>query len=226
MDFSQLPVILSLAFGLGMLHSLDADHIMAVSNLASARPNTRNTVLFCLRWAIGHGLTLLLVGLLVFVLGLSLPQSLSRYAELVVAFVLIAIGVFVLFDVLRSQVHIHFHKHDGLPAHAHWHSHQKDRSHVHSHAAVFIGMLHGLAGSAPLLALIPIAMSKQPLFGFVYLLIFSLGVMTAMLIFGGLLGFFTKKILAVSQSLFRWVRALLGLGAISAGGLLLLGIIK
>lgn len=226
MDFSQLPILLSLAFGLGMLHSLDADHIMAVSNLVSTRPSTRNTVLFCLRWAIGHGLTLLLIGLLVFGFGLSLPSALGGYAEFVVAMVLIAIGIFVLFDVLRKQVHIHFHKHDGLPAHAHWHSHQKDRSHVHTHAAVFIGMLHGLAGSAPLLALIPIAMSKQPMLGFIYLLIFSLGVLTSMLVFGGLLGFFTRKILAISQSLFRWVRAALGLGAITAGGMLLVGLLK
>ena len=225
MDFSQLPVILSLAFGLGLLHSLDADHIMAVSNLASTRPDSRSTVWFCLRWAVGHGLTLLFIGIVVFVFGLSLPESISMYAEFVVAFVLILIGVYVISDVLRQHAHIHFHKHDGLPAHAHWHSHKNDKSHRHAHTAIFIGMLHGLAGSAPLLALIPIALSEQAIYGFIYLMIFSFGVLFAMLLFGGLLGVFTNKVLAISQSLFSWVRGLLGVGAITAGSLLLMEII-
>jgi cytochrome c biogenesis protein CcdA len=226
MDFSQLTLILSLAFGLGLLHSLDADHIMAVSNLASSRPDSKNTIRFCLRWAVGHGLTLLFVGLLVFILGLSLPESLSRYAEIVVAMLLIGIGLIVLFEVIRKQAHIHFHQHDGLPAHAHWHRHHQDRSHAHAHTAVLVGMLHGLAGSAPLLALIPIAMSEQPIYGFIYLLIFSLGVLTAMLLFGGLLGMFTSRILKASGGLFRWVRAALGVGAISAGAVILSGMLQ
>ena len=226
MDFSQLPVILSLAFGLGLLHSLDADHIIAVSNLASTRPDRRSTVQFCMRWAVGHGLTLLFIGLLVFVFGLSLPESISTYAEFIVAVVLILIGVYVISDVLRKHVHIHFHKHDGLPEHAHWHSHKNDESHRHTHTAIFIGMLHGLAGSAPLLALIPIAMSEQAVYGFIYLMIFSIGVLFAMLLFGGLLGVFTNKVLAISQSLFSWVRGLLGVGAIAAGSLLIVEIIR
>ncbi len=226
MDYSQVPIILMLAFGLGLLHSLDADHIMAVSNLASSRPNRKATTQFCIRWALGHGLTLLTVGTLFFAFGLSLPASISHYAEIAVGIVLIIIGVLVLVELLRKRAHIHFHEHSGLPAHAHWHSHHKQKSHHHSHTAVFVGILHGLAGSAPLLALIPIATSEQPLYGFLYLLIFSLGVMTSMLIFGGVLGLFTKKILDMSELLFRWVRGVLGLSAIAVGGLLIQGVVQ
>lgn len=226
MDPSQIPMILILAFGLGLLHSLDADHIMAVSNLASAQPGRKKIIRFCLHWALGHAVTLLVIGLLVFALGFSLPSSLSLYAEAVVGLVLIIIGIIVLADVIRQHAHIHFHQHDGLPSHAHWHSHKKENSHRHAHTAVFVGMLHGLAGSAPLLALIPIAMSEQPLYGFMYLIIFSLGVLFAMLLFGGVLGFFTNKILAASESLFRWVRGVLGIGAIGAGGMLILEIVQ
>jgi len=226
MDYNQIPMILTLAFGLGLLHSLDADHIMAVSNLASGRPNLKITVQFCLRWAIGHGLTLFIIGLLVFALGYSLPSTISLYAEFVVGIILVAIGIVVLFDAFRKHAHIHFHKHDGLPAHAHWHSHKKEKSHRHTHTALFVGMVHGLAGSAPLLALIPVAMSNKPVYGFIYLVIFSMGVLCAMLLFGGVLGLFTKKIIDISESLFSWVRGALGFGAIGAGMLVIYRIVQ
>jgi len=224
-DYSQLPMILMFAFGLGLLHSLDADHIMAVSNLASGQSSTKASVTFCLRWALGHGFTLLVIGLLVFAVGISLPVSLSLYAEVAVGLMLVIIGAVVLFDIFRQRAHIHFHQHDGLLEHAHWHSHKKEKSHRHTHTAIFVGVLHGLAGSAPLLAIIPIARTEQPVYAFIYLAVFSLGVLFAMLLFGGLLGVFTKKILSLSESLFRWVRVALGFGAITAGSMLIVEII-
>ena len=217
MDLSQLPMTLSLAFGLGMLHSLDADHIMTISNLAAGRPDRKTSLIFSLRWALGHGFTLMLIGLLVFLFGLSLPTWIAQYAELGVALILVLIGVYVLFDILRRQIHIHFHQHDDLPVHAHWHTHASHASHQHTHTATFVGMLHGLAGSAPLLALLPLAVRQQPVLGFIYLLIFSAGVLLAMLIFGGLLGVFSQQLQRYSDGLFRTMRLLLGIGAIGVG---------
>ncbi len=223
MDYSQISVLLTLAFGLGLLHSLDADHIMAVSNLASGKLGIKSNIRFCLRWAFGHGLTLFIVGLVVFFLGVNLPEELSLYAEMAVATILILIGLFVLYDVWRRQIHIHFHQHDDLPQHAHWHSHQKLKSHTHSHTALFVGMLHGLAGSAPLLAVIPITMTQRPLYGFLYLVIFSFGVILAMLLFGGILGYFSKLIVLYNEKVFRLIRSFLGLGAIGIGSAILIG---
>jgi len=222
-EYSQIPLLLILAFGLGLLHSFDADHIMAVSNLASGRRGVKTNIYFCLRWAGGHGLTLFIVGLFVFVLGISLPEKLSLYAERTVASILIVIGLYVLVDVWRRRIHIHFHQHDDLPSHAHWHSHAKLKSHQHSHTAVFVGMLHGLAGSAPLLAIIPVTLSAQPMAGFLYLIIFSLGVIVAMLLFGGLLGFFSNLVISYSEKIFRLIRTVLGVGAIGVGSVILAG---
>ncbi len=229
MDYSQIPVLLTLAFGLGLLHSLDADHIMAVSNLAQSQQDQRSiktNIQFCLRWACGHGLILFLVGLFVFVLGANFPEALSLYAERAVALILILIGLFVLYDIWHRRLHFHYHQHDNLPRHAHWHSHASEHSHKHSHTALFVGMLHGLAGSAPLLALIPIAMTQRPMYGFLYLIIFSLGVIIAMLLFGGVLGYFSKFIVLYSAGLFRLIRTSLGLGAIVVGSIILAGTVS
>jgi len=231
LDYSQIPVLLTLAFGLGMLHSLDADHIMAVSNLAQNNQHQggiKNSIHFCLHWACGHGLVLFLVGVVVFILGVSLPAELSLYAEMVVAAVLIVIGLFVLYDVWQRRIHIHFHQHDNLPKHAHWHSHANQNSHRHSHTALFVGMLHGLAGFAPLLAIIPATMTSVTITqrawsGFLYLIIFSLGVLAAMLLFGGVLGYFSKFIASSNEKIFRLLRTFLGLGAIGVGSIMLMG---
>lgn len=231
MHLSELFIVLSLAFGLGMLHALDADHVMAVTGLAANKSDRRSALHFCLRWAMGHGLVLLIVGALVFLLGMNIPHSLSHYAETFVGLMLIIIGGIVLGNLSRKNTHVHFHAHDGLPAHAHWHMHSKHElsrhktaGHLHEHGPVLVGMLHGLAGSSPLLAIIPLSMLDSQLTGLLYLLLFSLGVLLAMLLFGGVLGVAMQAIERAGQKLFTAVRALTGLSAIVLGGFILKGL--
>ncbi len=167
---SNLPAVLTLAFGLGMLHALDADHIMAVSTLASTRSGRQRALAFCARWAIGHGLTLLTIGAAVLLLGMAIPARLSADAESLVGVVLVLIGAWVLWDLWRRRVHLHFHAHEGAITHAHWHLDQPgaarrgEHGHAHGHGAVLVGVMHGTAGSAPLLALLPMA-QHGPWFG-------------------------------------------------------------
>jgi len=228
MDLTHISFVIALAFGLGMLHALDADHIMAVSGLIANQRSMKDTLRFCFRWAIGHGTVLVIAGIFAFAVGWVLPASLSHYADAGVGVILIVIGCVLLFNLYRRRIHVHFHSHDGLPAHAHWHRHDghdmaqhADNPHRHSHSAMLVGMLHGLAGSAPLLALIPMATLKSPMLGFVYLLIFSVGVLLSMLLFGGLLGLFIKLVERFAERLLFWVRALTGVGAIVLGGVML-----
>ena len=190
----ELWSVLFLAFGLGMLHALDADHIIAISGLSCQHTDKKDSLFFCMRWAFGHGGALLLIGGAVMFLGMAIPANLSAIAENLVGLVLILIGLVVLWDIYRQRAHLHFHRHDGVSDHAHWHSHQhstqchqKDK-HQHSHAPVFVGVLHGVAGSAPLLALLPLSQMTSPWVGISYLFLFGSGVFVAMIIFGGLLG--------------------------------------
>ncbi len=196
MEETHILTTLILAFGLGMLHALDADHIMAVTGLASTRSSLGAGLRFCLRWAVGHGLTLLIFAAAVLLLGMAIPYTLSSWAESLVGVLLLVIGVWLFIDLIRRRAHLHFHVHDGLPAHAHWHAHdgtsandhENKQSHRHDHRAMFVGVLHGVAGSAPLLALLPLAAMRDPALGLLYVVIFSLGVLLAMVLFGGLLG--------------------------------------
>jgi nickel/cobalt exporter len=234
MDNHSIIALLSLAFGLGTLHALDADHIMVISNFIGRRYSLQQSLKYCARWALGHGAALLVVGFFVFILGRAIPISLSDYAEHGVGLVLIALGVWVFWDLSRKRAHLHFHQHDGLPHHAHWHQHYSHHSihgkqshksdlHKHQHSAVMIGVLHGTAGSAPLLALIPLTQIGSPWLGIAYLALFAVGVLLAMLVFGGVLSRSIQWLQKFGNHFITWFRATVAGGSMAFGVYLLLG---
>lgn len=241
MEFGNLYTLITLALSLGIVHALDADHIMAVSALSTSNINSRSSVKFCLRWALGHGVTLITIGACVFLFGMAIPDQLSVYAEHIVGLVLIFLGILIFIKLRQKNIHLHYHQHDGLPEHAHWHAHNdshqnslkknhtnttshRDQPHRHHHSAVMVGVLHGAAGSAPLLVLIPIAKLATPVYGIIYLLVFSIAVIIAMIVFGGLLGKLYQWLSNYGAQTIKYLRISIASGAIVVGGLLLAGV--
>jgi len=233
---------LGVAFALGLVHAFDADHVMAISVFASDRPAdrvSRNTtgniseralyrngarrgIRAGLHWSGGHGFVLLVAGMALFGLGRMLPPDLSSLAERAVGLLMVGLGLYVFLDLARNRKHVHFHEHAGLPPHAHWHSHADTERHPagdrhrHEHAASMVGALHGLAGSAPILALLPAA-ARSPALGLAYLLVFGLGVALAMALVSGLIGHLAGRLSGGVQS--SGLRALRGISAAGSMGL-------
>jgi hypothetical protein len=177
---------LLLAFVLGLVHAFDADHVMALSVFATRKKDLREGIYAGLRWAIGHGIVLLAVGLGLLLLGQSLPTEVAIASERLVGTLMVLFGTTVWINLVRRGSHLHFHTHDELTPHAHWHDHE-DVGHRHDHGAVMVGALHGLAGSAPILAVLP-ASARSPALGIAYLLLFAFGVAVAMGVVSGLIG--------------------------------------
>ncbi|MCH7790268.1 MAG: sulfite exporter TauE/SafE family protein [Acidobacteria bacterium] len=222
-----LVTILALSFGTGLIHALDADHVAAVSALASRGIRWSKVMRVSCAWAVGHGATLLAVGIAVYVVGIAIPEDLAGLAERSVGLILLAVGISVLFQLARRGVHLHTHSHDDLPAHAHLHTHNDpvhhDEDHRHEHRAVLVGSVHGLAGSAPLLALIPLSQVGSPAAGMAYLGVFCLGVFFAMAVFGGLFGGLLGWGSRSSRWLLSGVQIVTGTVSAVLGGWLLLG---
>jgi sulfite exporter TauE/SafE len=226
---AQLASILSLAFGLGLVHALDADHIAAVAGFAGMRGGRTAAIGYAFKWALGHGATLLVIGITAYGLGLAITPTASAVAEHAVGLVLMLIGIGVLWRIRREHLHAHFHAHGGMPAHLHWHAHthapDSGAAHRHTHTPVLVGLIHGLAGSAPLLALLPITQQSAKhgaWFGLGWLLLFSAGVLVAMLAFGGVLGMVTSQLARRSERALTGLRALVGIAALGLGGSLLI----
>ena len=222
MDLNSITIV-ALAFAAGLIHALDADHVMAVTAIASKKFSMQEILSLCLKWSLGHGLVLFGVGSVILILGLNIPYELSQYAEKAVAIFLILIGAWILKDLYKKRLHIHFHNHDGLTSHAHWHANNSSKrgshnktAHRHEHKSVMVGMLHGTAGLAPLLAILPI--TTQPLWlALVYLLIFCTGIFLSMLIFGGVLGKCVAGLQKYSLASVNVIRGFIGIASISLG---------
>lgn len=172
-----LPVLL--AFLLGIKHSYDADHILAVSNLLSKTKSFNNAVRMSLSWSIGHMLTASVVTLVLFYFRSYFITNFLNYFEYAVAAMLIVLGLVTLTNF--NFTHFHRHKHrDREHDHNHMHLTSKEK-HYHKHM-FGIGLFQGLASNDELLILFVVSLTlttlPQILTG---VLLFSMGVVTGMI---------------------------------------------
>ncbi len=201
--------ILVLGFGMGMLHALDPDHLLTVANLTGPRHSWQAATSFCSHWAVGHGGALLVFGAAVLLLGTALPITLSRMADHLVGLVLLMMGGCILWSLLRAQ----------RPRKPVMSAHGQPAG---KRGALAMGLLHGTAGSGPLLAITPLPALHDPLLGMVYLGVFACGVLTAMLGVGAVLGLGLRQLQQRTPWLITSVRAMLACGASAVGLHLLL----
>lgn len=220
---NEVLIMVLIGFTLGLAHALDADHVMAVSVLGNLRPGFIKTLRYCAQWALGHGSVLLLSGLLLFGLGIGIPESLIQGAEVMVGLFLIGMGLFCLWRFRRERIVLVEHRHGEL-RHRHWRI-EGDQTHELvsaddklGHAPVMVGILHGFAGSAPALALVPVVAQGNAWAAFGYLLLFSIGVMLAMLAFGLGLGAAQQYFNQRSIQLMNRLRHLIAFASMAVGG--------
>ncbi len=184
--------IIFLCFLIGMQHAMEADHVAAVVSLASRNRSLGETARQGVVWGLGHALTLFLFGGLVLVMDAMVPTRFAQALELAVGVMLILLGLDVLRRLMRERVHFHLHRHgESVHFHAHSHlsgqSHDAENSHQHEHPkafpmrALFVGMTHGMAGSAALiiLALDSVQTLAQ---GVLYIALFGFGSILGMAI--------------------------------------------
>jgi ABC-type nickel/cobalt efflux system permease component RcnA len=177
--------LLGLGLLLGLRHSFEPDHLAAVSTLATRQGRLIDACRLGLVWAVGHTTSVGLVTAAIVLFGLHLPAPLWPAADLVVALLLIALGASVIVRYARGRWHLHAHTHDGSP-HLHLHSHAHGAGHAHQHLhgdarrSLSFGLLHGLAGSAAILALLVAAAPTRPA-QLAYFAAFAIGTMIGML---------------------------------------------
>lgn len=177
----------------GLTHALAGpDHLSAVAPLVvGERRSGWGTGLL---WGAGHSLGVWAMGLLALALRDVLPlEQVSSWSERLVGAVLIAVGLWGLRKAFapRLQEEAHTHAH---PPRARW-------------AALWIGGIHGLAGSSHILGLFPALALPSRASSFAYMAGFGLGAIVAMVAFASVLGFASLRLTAGSG---RGYQALLG----------------
>lgn len=218
---SSYVTILMLGFVLGLRHALDTDHIAAVTTVLAQRPSWRASSLVGLSWGLGHTVVLLLVGALVLVLRVPIPEPIAMAAEFAVGVMLVVLGGLLGIKLVKEQWHMHQHDHDGTK-HVHLHSHAQSPGHGHPHwwresvRPLCIGMAHGLAGSAALLLLV-VASAHSVMEGLVYITVFGCGSILGMMLIGLVLSFPVVWSLRLGQPVFLTVQGVASLGSVGLG---------
>jgi high-affinity nickel permease len=191
-------VILLVSLLLGLRHASDPDHLAAVTTLIASgeeRHRVRKAGTMGFLWGLGHGTTLVLIGLPLVLLNQYLPGIVGKIAEVAIGCIIVLLAVRLLVRWRRGLYHVHVHTHDGSEAHRHVHSHVLDESHGHAHrvprrtplSSYGVGLVHGIGGSGGLtLLLISTISDKAQATG--ALLLFAAGTAVSMALLSTALG--------------------------------------
>jgi len=171
------------------------DHLAALLPLSLSRG--RQAWRLGARWGVGHSFGVLAIGAVAVLLKERLDLALvETWGERLVGVLLVGIGALGVRRALRMTLHTHTHAHDGA-SHAHLHLHAKPAPHdpatheataSHGHTAFFAGSLHGIAGTAHLLGVLPALALPGALASATYLVAFAAGTVLGMAAFAWLVG--------------------------------------
>lgn len=170
--------LLGLGLVLGLRHSADPDHVVAVTAITARTRRLLPAAWLGAVWGLGHTLTLFVVGSLLILFNRVVPPRLGLTFEFAVAIALVVVG---LLNLRRHAPHSELeHGPAKLPA----------------GRAFGVGLVHGLAGSAAV-ALLVLATVHDPRWASGYLLVFGAGTLIGMvLITTGIaapLGLFSRR---------------------------------
>jgi nickel/cobalt transporter (NicO) family protein len=197
--------VILLGLFLGMRHSTDPDHVVAVSTIVSRQGSIRSSATIGLLWGLGHTLTIFLVGSAIIIFGVVIPPRLGLSMELCVALMLILLGVLNLTGVMLwiterlTPMKRVATAHPATSLNRISENPGKTNQRVSGSIEFFldrtigklglyqtirplvVGLVHGLAGSAAV-ALLVLSTIKSPLWSTAYLLVFGFGTMVGMML--------------------------------------------
>ena len=193
-----LWVVLLVSLLLGVRHASDPDHLAAVTTLIASdeRRSIRKATLMGLAWGLGHGTTLILIGLPLVLLGRYMPERIQQAAEVGIGAIIVVFAVRLLLKWRRGDYHVHEHAHGGRGTHRHLHSHADAPGHSHPHparprtplSAYGVGVVHGVGGSGGLTLLL-LSTIPDPSEAVAALLIFAGGTAVSMSLLSTAFGF-------------------------------------
>jgi nickel/cobalt exporter len=190
------PILFVTGLGLilGMRHSTDADHVVAISTIVSKQRSIRNAAFIGSVWGLGHTITIFVVGALIILFGVEIPPRLGLSMEFSVAVMLILLGVLNLTGVIQKITALFTPAIAGPKEPTALERKETNTGRLESLIEksvgrfglyqclrpLIIGLVHGLAGSAAVTLLV-LSTIHSPVWATVYLLIFGAGTMLGMM---------------------------------------------
>jgi len=188
--------VVALGLFLGIKHSTDSDHVVAVTTIVTQQGTIKSSALIGLLWGLGHTITIFIVGSAIIVFRMVIPPRVGLSMEFCVACMLILLGL------------VNWNRATGSVADPRGVAETVDATGTDTRLPdelgpsdrmslirakyfrglslyqtlrpLLIGLVHGLAGSAAV-ALLVLSTIKSPLWSTAYLLVFGLGTMLGMM---------------------------------------------
>jgi len=207
MDLSIIFILLT-ALGLGLAHSLDPDHVVAVSALLCNNKSLRKSITSATVWGFGHSAVLFVIGLLVLTLSVVIPQSVLKLFDCAAGILLIILGTIIVRPLITERISP---RQVTSPGHTHSHSHSSDSDHgqSHLHKSVLTGALQGLGGSAALM-LVTLSTVNSVGIGLVFICLFGAGVILGMVGVACLVGSVIAYTASNLEKVHKIIKALTG----------------
>lgn len=156
------------AFGLGLRHGFDWDHVAAITDITSSQDDTRRALLFSTLYIVGHGAVLTVLGLAAVLAGSRIPKGLDAAMGRVIGGTLVLLGIYVVASLVRHGRDARLRSRwmlvaSGLRRLVHWLRERRDGTragadvlveidHDHEHPADehhHVGEHDGIAGDEP-----------------------------------------------------------------------------
>ena len=191
----DLPIFLGMIAAIAHV-LMGPDHLAAVTPLVFDVKKKHWRIGFS--WGIGHIFGMLLIGVLFYFFKDMIPvEEISTYSEQFVGLILIGIGFWSFYRIKnRKKQHKHPHFHENMSEmHIHKHEHHV-HDHLHEHVtqeyqnyltAIGIGTIHGFAGIAHFVLLLPVLGFDTKLESVQYIIGFAVGIIIAMVLYTALI---------------------------------------
>lgn len=179
---------------LGIIHSVEPDHVAAVANLSARARAPFGGVIRGVLWGSAHGLIVVICAYVMHMYGASFTEQTLATFEALVGCMLLGVGVRTLMVLVQRGGHTHDHERATLVA------------------SLGAGVMHGLAGSGAALALL---FALYPVYGIYAALAFGfgncVGMGTAALFIGAAVRMLRSRSLTVAGALFQGIIAVVAI---------------
>lgn len=159
----EFIVLLGFGFITGIRHGIDVDHIAAIGDIVSSQRLLARGVFYSTLYALGHGVMVVILGLLVMTIGQSLPESVDRIFGKIVGVSLLLLGIYVLWSLVGHRNNfklksrwmlvfdaINFGYHKLLHNFKLTHHHPKFKEEKYQSKSAFgVGLIHGVGAETP-----------------------------------------------------------------------------
>lgn len=148
-----------LAIFIGMRHGMDGDHVAAIADMVGSEQRKKRQLTLGVMYALGHGMIVMVIGVLFIYIGLQLPDTTKQILEMLVSFTLIVLGMFIIWTIVQQKKNYEYKSRVRIVIEFFTSMANKLKSGTtHTHlsptklgaiGALIIGILHGIGVESP-----------------------------------------------------------------------------